>query len=109
MTKHTSGPWFAGRAHFGLSGDYTPLVRAGDTARVLCLMNLSGAYNGYAGKEQAEADARLMAASPDMLPALRKAESFIAGFEGDELQEGIDEMLSEIRAAIAKAEGQGNG
>lgn len=37
--------------------------------------------------------------------ALRRAESFISGFEGDELQEGIDDLLSEIRAAIKQAEG----
>lgn len=40
-----------------------------------------------------------------MLAELRKAESFISGFEGDELQEGIGDLLSGIRAAIAKAEG----
>lgn len=34
------------------------------------------------------------------LQALVKAESFIAGFEGDELQEGIPELLAEIGAAI---------
>lgn len=36
----------------------------------------------------------------DKYRALMKAESFIAGFEGDELQEGIDELLQEIRDAI---------
>lgn len=41
---------------------------------------------------------------PELVEALRKAEAFISGFEGDELQEGIDDLLSGIRAAIAKAE-----
>lgn len=36
--------------------------------------------------------------------ALRLAESFMAGFEGDEMQDGIDERLATIRAAIASAE-----
>jgi len=45
-------------------------------------------------------------AARDPIEALRKAESFISGFEGDERQEGIDEMLSDIRAAIAQAEGR---
>lgn len=35
------------------------------------------------------------------LAALAKAESFIAGFEDDESQEGIPELLAEIRGAIA--------
>lgn len=35
--------------------------------------------------------------------ALRRAESFIAGFEDDETQEGIADLLATIRAAIAGA------
>ena len=31
---------------------------------------------------------------------LERCESFIAGFEGDELQEGVDDLLGDIRAAI---------
>ena len=48
---------------------------------------------------------RLIAGAPDMLAALIEAESFMAGFEGDELQDGIYEKLAKIRAAIAKATG----
>lgn len=50
--------------------------------------------------------AHMMAASPVMLPALRKAESFISGFEDDETQVGIPELLAEIRTAITAAEGR---
>jgi hypothetical protein len=39
-----------------------------------------------------------------LLGALKSAESFMAGFEGDELQDGIDESLRLIRDAIAQAE-----
>ena len=38
-----------------------------------------------------------------LITALTKAEAFIAGFEGDDLQEGIGELLSDIRAALASA------
>jgi hypothetical protein len=48
---------------------------------------------------------RMESAAPDMLAELHKAESFISGFEDDELQEGIADLLAGIRAAIAKAEG----
>lgn len=34
--------------------------------------------------------------------ALKSAESFMAGFEGDSLQEGIDEKLAAIRAPLSK-------
>jgi hypothetical protein len=37
--------------------------------------------------------------------ALIAAEQFISGFEGDEMQEGIDVLLRQIRAAIHQANG----
>ncbi len=33
--------------------------------------------------------------------ALEKAERFVSGFEGDPLQDGVDELLTEMRAALA--------
>jgi type II restriction/modification system DNA methylase subunit YeeA len=40
----------------------------------------------------------------DVLEVLDEAEAFVRGFEGDEIQEGIDELLAKLRAAI-KQEG----
>ena len=48
---------------------------------------------------------RLHLAAPDLLAALERAEAFIAGFEDDDTQEGITEMLAAIRAALASAKG----
>lgn len=48
-----------------------------------------------------------LAASPaesTVQTALVAAERFIAGFEGDELQEGIDDLLALIRGAIMPAD-----
>lgn len=45
-------------------------------------------------------------ASQKMLAALKVAERFMVGFEGDHLQDGIDEQLAQVRAAIAQAEGR---
>ena len=45
-------------------------------------------------------------AAPNLLAALRLAEGFVSGFEGDETQEGIDALLGTIRAAIASATGE---
>jgi hypothetical protein len=58
--------------------------------------------NGHFGIEVA----RVIAATPNALAALKIAEDFMSGFEGDELQDGIDDKLATIRAAIAKAEGR---
>ncbi len=41
-----------------------------------------------------------VAASPQLLRALDKAYEFCLGFEDDELQEGMGELLAEIRAAL---------
>lgn len=48
-------------------------------------------------------DAHAAAAAPAMLAALRLAVSFMEGFEDDETQDGINERLATIRAAIAAA------
>ena len=42
---------------------------------------------------------RLQAHRDNVLAALNKAEAFIEGFDGDVMQEGITELLAEIRAA----------
>ena len=42
----------------------------------------------------------------DLVSNLKDAERFMRGFEGDEMQEGIDSMLADIRAGIAKVEGR---
>jgi hypothetical protein len=47
--------------------------------------------------------ATALCALPDIITALRMAEAFVAGFEGDETQEGIDVLLEAIRIAIAKS------
>jgi hypothetical protein len=47
---------------------------------------------------------RLHRAAPRLLASLKRAESFISGFEDDELQEGIADLLACIRGAIAEAE-----
>lgn len=41
-----------------------------------------------------------------LLAALKDAEAFIAGFEGCEMQDGIDALLKQTRTAIALAEGR---
>lgn len=38
----------------------------------------------------------------DLRALLERVESFVSGFEGDETQEGIDELLADVRAEIAK-------
>ena len=58
-----------------------------------------------AAQERNRRNKLLRDAAPDLLTALDCAEGFIAGFEGDELQDGIDDLLATIRAAITRAKG----
>lgn len=58
-----------------------------------------------AAQEEHRRNKRLRNAALDLLAALDKAENFISGFEGDELQDGIDDLLATIRAAITRAKG----
>lgn len=39
-------------------------------------------------------------ASPALLHTLDRAERFISGFEGDDRQDGVDRLLTDIRAAL---------
>ncbi|MCY1648150.1 hypothetical protein OVA11_14090 [Caulobacter sp. SL161] len=56
--------------------------------------------------EEQLANARLFTASPKLLIWAQEAERFIAGFEGDELQDDLGLLLKGLRSAIAEAEGR---
>jgi len=63
---------------------------------------MSGGHTGWPGLADRF---RLQLAAPEMLAALERAEGFISGFEDDDTQEGVTEMLAAIRAALASAKG----
>lgn len=64
--------WLARQRHEGSSNNYTPYVSDGDTARVLFFMNLSGAYGGFAGREEAWKDARLIAGAVNLVRTIAR-------------------------------------
>jgi hypothetical protein len=96
--QHTPGPWSIGKAHFSrengaaLDGDVTRLFMPGGVeVLVVSLGN---------NPEQIEADARLIAASPELLAAL-------VGFQKawNENRLVTSDEAAAIRSAIAKATG----
>lgn len=103
MSGHTPGPWqIEGQARGGsLISAGINEYRDGPAAYVAAVLPHSESAIAVN-----PADLALILAAPKLFDALVKAEAFIAGFEGDELQEGIDELLKAVRAAIAKAGGQ---
>lgn len=98
MSKHTSGPW---KAYF----DETYGVLGPDKGRVAICMNLKGAH-GLAGRrdgDEVAANARLIAAAPDLLEAARAVLSHKRG-EDDWLILAVH--CQQLEAAIAKATGE---
>ena len=91
MSKHTPGPW-------GLDGN---LIEGPDGERVACIT----AYSRRTPKQKA--NARLIAASPDLLAALQ---ALVAELDGSGKPYSSDSYAPEhfvtaAKAAIAKAEG----
>ena len=92
MAKHTPGPWVTSAT------DDTVVIDA--TGREVAAID--GDYNDPDTWPQMEANARLIAAAPEMLRALKELYS-IAVSEG---VVGDDTTLPMAAAAIAKAEGR---
>lgn len=85
--KHTPGPWETAD-EFGPSATGRLVQKTGG--------NLICACTGYFGRDETLANARLIAAAPDLFAALKAVAS-------DECVHGAFDMA---RAAIAKAEGR---
>ena len=104
-TKRGSGhdTFSAAPTHPAVSAAYAYVDRVVDAAD----LNVAGApaWHGWALREAFLAGVSHAEIKRDrnrLRAALEHAGNFIAGFEGDEAQEGIDELLAEIRAAIGK-------
>jgi len=98
MTTHTPGPWH-------LSDETNPLIYS-DANRGTYVAQVFAYTDGTTGtsRPQADADARLMAAAPVLLAALR----VIANSEelsGDTIVCDFATLQSVARAAIARATG----
>ena len=93
-TKHTPGPW------------ETPGEDGGE--RVICYQDSTGKRRTlahvYDGEEfgSMEANARLIAAAPELLAALQRSLNWLSSYSGD----GALGAYEQARAAIAKASGR---
>lgn len=93
MSKHTPGPWnvdYSGPARIAIVG-------AGD--RILAFCNLQ-CEDG----DMDEANARLIAAAPDMLEALEEFDQWATTFPA--LSKAAGFAILKARAAIAKVKGK---
>ncbi len=104
MSKHTPGPWKVGQylgslSSFHVHMDVGDKGRGADIVEAVCGLDTA----------QRLANARLIAAAPDLLEAaklgLRAAEGWVKDqLEGTSMFAAAMQELDPIRAAIAKAE-----
>ena len=92
---HTPGPWTSGRA-IPADDTVSRIVRAG-VDHIAVVMDLEGAA------QEAADNARLIAAAPDMLEALRAMVDYFGPHP--DVDNGLDETLTAARAAVARATG----
>lgn len=103
MSKHTPGPWIWADGYCGLFG-------AGPNNEVLSYAAYEGMWLSHGAKR--DANARLIAAAPDLLKAAklvlawREAEEDHSEADAYERMNMRSESEKAIRAAIDKAEGK---
>ena len=97
MSKHTPGPWLieAQNSHTGA------IATVHNTTDVWVEIWSENWIVTGMGPEEQSANARLIAAAPDLLEALKE---IIAAADGDGWNQ-LDASFATARAAIAKAEG----
>ncbi len=100
MDRYTKGPWHVGVGNgegsiFADEGR-SRLELGGTALYPICQIN-----NGWNDAEDA-ANARLIAASPEMYDALKDLITYL----GVDVDNGLDELLTNARAVIAKATGE---
>lgn len=102
--KHTPGPWTYGEYFV------VPAMATGDDGRFSIAKVFEPVYHPTgAHREEVCANARLIAAAPDMLAALEAiAEAANAGviMSGDDYTRDARLVMSQARTAIAKAKGE---
>jgi hypothetical protein len=99
MEKHTKGPWntfeYQCRSVIGVA-------RQGDDSFTICEVNPD--LESEQGYQIAEANARLIAAAPDLLEACRLAvDAYAQGPDPRAVRFAMDSAIDYIRTAIAKA------
>ena len=111
QAKHTPGPWALGQNPAAIeSGSFSNMLVVrpeGEFPHGLWVADCGNHYD-----PEHLANARLIAAAPDMLEALGQAQGLLnplSGFvkQGNAIQRRhLDKVRDEIRAAIAKATGE---
>jgi hypothetical protein len=100
-TKHTPGPWeWVGRDLEQKGGEYKTVIGSEVSCGTFC-------YGGSVDMTVSEADARLIAAAPELLEALILLEhEMVESGNAQSRDYGWKPAIEKTRAAIAKATGE---
>lgn len=98
MSKHTPGPWYTTARSNNMIDVCHQIRRPGAITMALCRVQARQSW-----LSEAEANARLIAAAPDLLEALKRCAG-VLGLVSPGGQEDPDVLCA--RAAIAKATGE---
>lgn len=100
--KHTPGPWMYSGAG-SIKRDYTAIgCTDGETIATAWGHSNSGFF---VSEEEKEANARLIAAAPELLEALQEAISLIESIDGRDNSCDPRSDISDLKAVVAKAMG----
>ena len=107
-TQHTPGPWWVSGDMPGEHKAEFPVVRAfvdGTKAITVCKVGSNNQYRSTSPNGRDFSNARLIAAAPEMLSALRKAVVLLAGVCVHSPELSPHETYEAVSDAIAKATG----
>lgn len=96
-TTHTPGPWMVHETGF-----YTNPFKITARGKHGAVANIP--HSEITTTARQSANARLIAAAPDLLAALDQVDAYLSPFDGEE--DAYAEIRSVIRQAIAKAKGK---
>lgn len=110
---HTPGPWSVGytrrsRLHASLGDSFETAIHVGtptNRGNCLAIVYIGGDGALDNSREAVEANARLIAAAPELLAALRECYAIVALQNGN-LHDDINQIMNRARAAIASYEGE---
>lgn len=112
VSKYTPGPWSFHRAPYPVDGEFDCAIRAGGQ-----MIAETFGRSGETSRHDSEANARLIAAAPEMLEALKLAREAIDNeacrSTGSNMGNRVEDLIvcpgcraiNAVNAVIAKAEG----
>ena len=105
----TGGPWKLGESQAGPEGEQREIVAEGDAiiARVWPVGEDFDSPRNLAELPEREANARLIAAAPELLTFAANAENTIAQYLAGHEVTGFARLLDEAHALLARVQGEG--